>query len=141
VSWSGGTTTTSTTGVYTLSSVTAGSQNITASAPGYLPRTLAASVTSGATTTLNVAIATAGKIAIKVTGSTGAAVAGATITVKGGVVATSVTGTTGSTGIFTTNWIPVGSYTITASQTGHTTQTRTASVTSGVTTNVAITAF
>jgi hypothetical protein len=141
VSWSGGTTTTSSTGVYTLSNVTAGSQKITASAPGYLPRSLTASVTSGVTTTLNLAIATAGKIAVKVTSSTGAAVSGATITVKGGVVATTVIGTTGSTGIFTTNWIPVGSYTITASETGHTTQTKTASVTSGVTTNVSITSF
>jgi hypothetical protein len=141
VSWSGGTTTTSSTGVYTLSKVTAGSQKITASAPGYLPRSLTASVTSGATTTLNLPIATAGKFTVKVTSSTGAAVSGATITLKGGVVATTVVGTTGSTGIFTTNWIPVGPYTITASETGHTTQTKTASVTSGVTTNVSITSF
>ncbi len=141
VSWSGGTTTTSTTGVYTLSTVTAGAQSISATKSGYLPRTLPTTVTSGATSTLNIAIATAGKLTFKVTTSAGALVSGVTLTIKGGSVATTVTGTTSTAGTFTTNWIPVGSYTITASKTGHTSQTKTATVTSGVTGSVAFTAF
>lgn len=141
VSWSGGSTTSSSTGVYTLKNVTAGTVKVTASKTGYLPRTLSVSLASGGTATLNIPIATAGKISVKVTGTTGAAVSGATVTIKGGVVATTVTGTTSSTGIFVTNWIPVGSYTITVAKTGHTTKSKTATVASGATASVSFTSF
>jgi hypothetical protein len=141
VSWSGGSTTSSSTGVYTLTNVTAGTQKITASKTGYLPRTLSVGVTAGATATLNIPIATAGKITVKVLNSTNAAVPSATVTIKGGVVATTVTGSTSTAGTFTTNWIPVGSYTITVAKTGHTTKSKTATVSSGVTTTVTFTAF
>jgi hypothetical protein len=73
--------------------------------------------------------------------STNTAVAGATVTIKGGVIGTTVTGTTNTSGIFTTNWIPVGSYTITVAKTGHTTKSKTATVSAGVTTSVTFTAF
>lgn len=141
VKWSGGSTTTTTTGVYTLSNVTAGTVSVTVSHTGYLARTLNATVNGGATTTLNIPLATSGKISVKVTGTTGAAVAGATVTIKGGVIATAVTGTTSTTGVFTTNFIPIGSYTITVAKTGHTTKSKTATVTSGVTTSVSFTSF
>jgi hypothetical protein len=98
-------------------------------------------VTAGATATLNIPIATAGKITVKVLNSTNAAVPSATVTIKGGVVATTVTGSTSTAGTFTTNWIPVGSYTITVAKTGHTTKSKTATVSSGVTTTVTFTAF
>lgn len=141
VSWSGGSTTTNTSGIYTLTNVSAGTQNITASKSGYLPRTLGVSVTSGATATLNIPIATAGKITAKVVTSTGAVVSGATVTIKGGVIATTVSGLTNTSGLFTTNWIPAGTYTITVSKTGHTTQSKSATVSSGVTTTVTFSAF
>lgn len=141
VSWSGGSTKSSSTGVYTLSNVSTGTIKVTASLTGYLPRTLSASVTSGGTTTLNIPIATAGKISVKVTGTTGAAVSAATVSIKGGVIATTVTGSTSTTGVFTTNWIPVGSYTITVSKTGHTTKSKTATVNAGATTSVSFTSF
>ena len=141
VSWSGGSTTSSSTGVYTLTNVTAGTQKITASKTGYLPRTLSVGITAGATASLNIPIATAGKISVKVLNSTNAAVPSATVTIKGGIIATTVTGTTSTAGTFTTNWIPVGSYTITVAKTGHTTKSKTATVSSGVTTTVTFTAF
>lgn len=141
VSWSGGSTTSSTTGVYTLANVSAGTVSITASKTGYLPRTLNTSVSSGATATLNIPIATAGKISVKVTGTTGAAVSAATVKITGGVVATTVAGSTSTTGVFSTNWIPVGSYTITVSKTGHTTKSTTATVASGATASVSFTSF
>jgi hypothetical protein len=141
VSWSGGSTTTNTSGIYTLSNVTAGTENITASNTGYLPRTLGVSVTSGGTATLDIPIAVAGKITAKVVTSTGAVVSATTITINGGVIATAVIGTTDTSGLFTTNWIPVGTYTVTAAKTGHTTQSKSASVTSGVTTTVTFSSF
>ena len=141
MSWSGGSATTDTSGIYTLSNVPAGTQNITAAKTGYLSRTSAVNVTSGATVTLNFQLATAGKITAKVVTASGAVVSGATVTIKGGTIATTVTGSTNTSGLFTTNWIPVGTYTITVSKTGHTTQSKTATVTSGATTTVTFTGF
>lgn len=141
VNWSGGSTTSNSSGIYTLTNVTAGTVKVTATANGYLPRTLPVSVTSGTTSTLNIPIATAGKISAKVLNSSNVAVSGATVTIKGGVIATSVTGVTGSTGVFITNWIPVGTYSVTVAETGHTTQSKSATVSSGVTTSVTFTSF
>ncbi|HLK07208.1 MAG TPA: carboxypeptidase regulatory-like domain-containing protein [Candidatus Angelobacter sp.] len=141
VSWSGGSTTSNTSGIYTLTNVTAGTQNITAVKTGYLAHTLSVGVTGGATSTLNIPIATGGKISVKVVTSSGAAVSGATVTIKGGSVATTVSGLSSSTGIFTTNWIPVGTYTVTVAKSGFTTQSKTASVSSGATTSLTFTGF
>ncbi|HEY2114054.1 MAG TPA: carboxypeptidase regulatory-like domain-containing protein [Candidatus Angelobacter sp.] len=141
VSWSGGSTTSDTSGIYTLTNVTAGTQNITAVKTGYLSRTLAVGVTGGATSTLNIPIATAGKISVKVVTSSGAAVSGATVTIKGGVISTTVSGSSSSTGLFTTNWIPVGTYTVTVAKSGFTTQSKSTTVSSGATTSLTFTGF
>lgn len=136
VSYSGGSTTTNSSGVYTFSSVTAGTYNFTASANGYLSRAVSVSVTAGATTTSNFQVATAGKIVGTVKNGSGAAIGGATVTVKGGLIATTVSLTTSSTGTYATSWIPVGSYTVTVAKSGFTTQSKSANVTSGATTTV-----
>ncbi|MGZ7057500.1 MAG: carboxypeptidase regulatory-like domain-containing protein, partial [Candidatus Angelobacter sp.] len=141
VSWSGGSTTSNSSGIYTLTNVPAGTQNITAVTTGYLSRTLAATVTGGATSTLNIPIATAGKITVKVVAPSGAVVSGATVTIKGGSIATTVTASTSTTGLFTTNWIPVGTYTVSIAKTGHTTQTKTTTVSSGATVSLTFTGF
>ncbi|MGZ4860821.1 MAG: carboxypeptidase regulatory-like domain-containing protein [Candidatus Angelobacter sp.] len=141
VTWSGGSTTSNASGIYTLPNVPAGTQNITAVTTGYLSRTLAATVTGGATSTLNIPIATAGKITVKVIAPSGAVVSGATVTIKGGSIATTVTASTSTTGLFTTNWIPVGTYTVSIAKTGHTTQTKTTTVSSGATVSLTFTGF
>ncbi len=141
VSWSGGSTTSNASGIYTLTNVAAGSRNITATKTGYLARTSVANVTGGATSTLNFQLATAGKITVKVVAAGGAVVSGVTVTIKGGVIATTVAGTTATSGLLTTNWIPIGTYTVTVAKTGHTTQSKSATVTSGVTTSLTFTGF
>jgi hypothetical protein len=141
VSWSGGSTTSNASGIYTLTNVAAGSRSITAAKTGYLTRTSAATVTAGVTSTLNFQLATAGKISVKVTAASGAVVSGVTVTIKGGVIATTVTGATATTGLLTTTWIPIGTYTVTVAKTGHTTQSKSATVTSGVTTALTFTSF
>ncbi|HEX4605991.1 MAG TPA: carboxypeptidase regulatory-like domain-containing protein [Candidatus Angelobacter sp.] len=141
VIWSGGTATSDASGIYTLANVTGGNQNITASKSGYLSRTITAAVSPGTTSTLNFPLATSGKISVKVVTSGGAVVSGATVTIKGGVIATTVSGLSGSTGFFTTNWIPVGTYTVTVAKSGFATQTKTTTVSSGVTTSLTFTGF
>ena len=141
VTWSGGTATTNASGIYTLSNVTAGSQSITANKTGFLARSGTVNVTAGATATLNLQLATAGKITVKVVSPSGAVVSGASVTIKGGIIANTVTGATSTAGTFTTAFIPVGSYTVTVSKTGHTTQTKTVTVASGATSTVTFTGF
>jgi uncharacterized membrane protein YeaQ/YmgE (transglycosylase-associated protein family) len=81
-------------------------------------------------------IATAGVIAGKVTNSSGGAISGVSVRIVGGVVSTTITKTTDVYGKFSSSWIPVGTYTLTFSKTGLTTQSKSASVTAGATTTV-----
>jgi hypothetical protein len=141
VSWSGGSTTSNASGIYTLTNVTAGTQNITAVKTGYLANTLAVNVVGGGTSTLNIPVATGGKITVKVVSPTGAVVSGAIVTIKGGSIATTVSGSTSTAGVFTTNWIPVGTYTVSVSKTGHAAQTKTITVASGATASLTFTGF
>jgi hypothetical protein len=109
---------------------------VTASHTGFFSSTQTATVTGGATTTLNFKLATGGKLAGTVKNSSGAAISGATVKISGGSIATSVSLTTSSTGAYSTNFIPVGTYTITVSATGFTSQSKTATVNTGQTTTV-----
>lgn len=141
VSWSGGSATANSSGIYTLSNVTAGSQTITATATGYLARSSTVNVAGGNTVTNNFQLSTAGKLTIKVTAANGTVVSGATVTIKGGVIATTVTGSTSTSGLFTSPWIAIGSYTVTVSKSGHTTQSKSTTVVTGATTTVNFTGF
>ena len=132
----GATATTDSSGNYKLSNVPTGTQKITVTRSGYLARTVSVTVNSGATTTANVAIATAGKIAATVKTSGGAAISGATVKISGGKIATTVTTTTSSTGTYSSPWIAVGSYTVTVSKSGLTTQSKTTTVNTGATSTV-----
>jgi hypothetical protein len=136
VKYSGGSTTTNTSGIYTLSSVPVGTYTFTASANGYLSRSSSASVSSGATTTLNFALATAGKIGGKVTTSSGAALSSVAVKITGGVIPTTIYLTTNSYGQYLSNWIPVGNYTVTVSKSGYTSQSKSTAVSAGVTSTV-----
>jgi photosystem II stability/assembly factor-like uncharacterized protein len=136
VSFSGGTTTTNASGFYQFTNVAVGTYSVTAAHSGFFSSTQSAPVAAGSTTTLNFKLATGGKLAGTVTNSSGAGVSGATVSISGGSVPTSVTLTTSSTGAYATNFIPVGSYTITVSATGFATQSKTATVNTGQTTTV-----
>jgi hypothetical protein len=136
VSGSLGTQTTGTSGTYSFTNVAPGTYTLTASMSGYLTRSFTTTVTSGQAVTLNMPIATAGKIAGHITNTAGTALSGVSVKIVGGVVATNITKTTDSSGNFNSSWIPVGSYTVTLSKTGVTSQTKSASVTAGATTTV-----
>lgn len=136
VKWNSMAVSTNSSGVYTLSNVTSGSQTLTASATGYLPRAGTVNVVGGGTATLNIQLSTAGIISAKAVNGSGVADPGATVTIQGGQIPTTVTGTTNASGVYSSNWIPIGTYTVTISESGHTTQSRTVTVTSGKTTAV-----
>lgn len=136
VKWGSMAVSTNTSGVYTISNVTSGTQTLTASATGYLARNGTVNVVGGGTATLNIQLSTAGMVSVKALNSAGAADPGATVTIQGGQISTTVTGTTNASGVFSSNWIPIGAYTVTISESGHTTQSQNATVTSGKTTAV-----
>ncbi|MBV8208060.1 MAG: carboxypeptidase regulatory-like domain-containing protein [Acidobacteria bacterium] len=139
VKWNSTAVSTNSSGVYTISNVSAGSETLTGSANGYLARTGTVTVSGGATATLNLQLATAGIIKVTAVSSSGAADSGATVTIAGGVISTTVTGKTNSSGVYNSNWIPVGSYTVTISKTGHTTQSKTVSISAGQTAAIGFT--
>jgi hypothetical protein len=71
-----------------------------------------------------------------VTNSSGAVIANASVTITGGSISTTVKTTTNSSGVYNSNWVPVGSYTVTVAATGFTTQSQTATITTGNTTTL-----
>jgi large repetitive protein len=58
------------------------------------------------------------------------------VKISGGVISTTVYLTTDSSGQYLSNWIPVGSYTVTVSKTGYSTQSKSTTVSAGVTSTV-----
>jgi hypothetical protein len=123
VSYSGGSTTTDATGRYTFTGVSSGTYSVTATASGYKARTYSGvTVTAGVTNTQDIQLTTTGRVTGTVTAG-GAAVSGATVTLQGGNLSTTDTVTSDSTGHYTSNWDPIGTYTVTCSAPGHNTQT------------------
>lgn len=133
VSYSGGSAATDSTGHYTFTNVTAGTYNVTATHSGYFVETKSVTISAGTTSTLNFALATGGKVGGTVTNSSGAVIAGASVTITGGSITTTVNTTTNSSGVYNSNWVPVGTYTVTVSATGFTQQSQTVNVPTGTT--------
>jgi hypothetical protein len=136
VTYSGGSGVANSTGQYSIANVVPGTYNFTASQGGYLPRTNSVTVASGATTSSNFQLSTAGKIAGTTTTTAGAAISGVTVNISGGAIPTTVVLTTDATGHYLTNWIPRGNYSVAVSKTGLTSQSKPAAVSSGITTTV-----
>jgi large repetitive protein len=140
VTLGGSSTTADSSGIYRFSNVAAGTYTVTAVASGYFSVSKSVTATSGATSTLNFQLATGGIITGTVTTSSGALLPGATVSLSGGSITTTVTRTTNSSGYYTSNWVPVGTYTVTVSDPGYTTQSKAATANTGATTtlNVAL---
>jgi cytoskeletal protein CcmA (bactofilin family) len=121
VSWSGGSATSDGTGAYSLTGVTPGTVTITARATGYLVRSYAVTVTGGSTATQDIQLSTSGKIVGTVSGN-GAALGGASVRIQGGQIATDQTARTDAAGHYDQGWVPIGSYTVTCSAAGFSSQ-------------------
>jgi acid phosphatase len=135
VSYSGGTTTTNTTGNYVFSAIPAGTYAFTATKTGWGKSTQNASIVADGSSSLNFQLATSGQIRGTVTNSSGSPIAGATITLTGGVISTSKSLTTSSTGAYSSGWIPVGNYTVKA-QSGSLSKTQNVTLGTGQTLTV-----
>jgi hypothetical protein len=71
-----------------------------------------------------------------VTDSAGAAIVNATVLFTGGQLRQNVNVQTDSNGVYDSNWISVGNYSITISASGHSSQSVPAAVNTGLTTTV-----
>jgi hypothetical protein len=130
-----GSTTSDANGYYTFNSVPAGTYTVTAEKTGWISASTTVTVAATAVTA-NIRMATGGKISGKVVNRSGTAVSGATIKMTGGIVSTTLTVTTNSSGVYTSPWIAIGNYTVQASKSGYSTQTKTATINTGITTTV-----
>lgn len=131
-------TTTDSSGNYTLRSLPAATYTLTASSPGWLPATATVIVTGGSTFTENFRLSTSGVLEGRVINSSGAGIVGAKVTFTGGVFNTTRSVTTDASGNYNAGWIPVGSYVVSAVVSG-VTHTSTISISAGAVSNVTFT--
>lgn len=133
----GATTTTNPNGYYTISGLAAGTYTVTAAKTGYIAGSVAGvSVAAGATTTQYLNVYTTA-LTGRVTTSTGAGIAGVTVTLN-----TGVTVTTGTTGYFFIFNKPAATYTVTFSKAGYISKTHSGvAVAVGVTSTVNTTLY
>ena len=127
------------TGRFGFNQVSPGAYVLTASASGYLPRSYNVTV-NGSTTTQNVALSTAGVLQGKVSSAAGTGIASATVSISGGVLSSTYSATTNSTGAFSLGWVPFGTYAVTVSAAGYGSASSSVTVNTGQTTtlNVAL---
>lgn len=135
VSYAGGSVVANGMGQFTFSNLAAGTYSMTATANGYLSRTFTVNIVGGTNPAANFQLSTAGTLGGTVT-SGGLPLAGATVTITGGMLPTTAQVLTGSTGTYYSNWIPIGSYTVSVSKSGYTTQTVNSNVNVGVRTTL-----
>ena len=137
VSGGGVTTTTDSLGLYKLTLPATNGVKISVKASGLLGQSGTFDVPAGFSTQGEFFLAPGGQLNGKVLDSAGAAISGATVTLKGGYAFTTKTLTTDSTGAFKSGWISTGSYTVTGTA-NSTTATASATVITGVTTNTTL---
>ena len=111
-------TTTDANGNYTLSNLPAGSQQLSATASGFLKTSQTVNITPGGTTTANfVLITQTGTVSGRITNaSTGAGLPGVNVSYSGGSALSNANGD------YTLNAVPPGKYTVTATLTGWVTE-------------------
>jgi hypothetical protein len=122
---------TDTTGAFSFANVPAATYTISAARSGWQANSTTISVVDGSTTSVTIKVATTGRISGSAKTSTGALVSGATVTFSGGVIANTTYVLTNSTGVYTSTWIPVGTYNVTVTKSGLTTRSGSATVTTG----------
>ncbi len=125
-------------GYYSFKDLPAGAYVLTASAAGFLSRSFKVSVVAGTTTTQNVQLAVAGVLQGTVTNTSGTAIGGALVTISGGVMSSTFSATTNSSGGYNFGWIPVGNYAVTVTASGYTSSTVTTTINTGQTTTLTV---
>ncbi|HLI52306.1 MAG TPA: carboxypeptidase regulatory-like domain-containing protein [Thermomicrobiaceae bacterium] len=134
VTWGTSTTTTNGSGVYTLSNLTPGTNNLTVSATNYAPATAnSITVTAGNTTPESVSLTpNPGTVNVTVTDSSSNPITNATVTLG------SATPSSTSGDVYTFTGVQEGSYTLTVSASGYQTATPAVNVGPGATVNTTV---
>lgn len=139
VATSTGTAVTDVNGNFSFSAPARNSSSISATRTGWLSDARMATATLNSTaepSPTKIFVSTAGRISGTVTDSAGAPVANATVTFTGGKLRLTSTVHTGSSGAYYSNWISVGSYVISISANGFSSQQLQTTVNTGATTTL-----
>src|SRR5262249_2193369 len=139
ISYAGASTTADTNGNFTLKvpvSRKYSNATLTAQRAGWGKVQPTVTAQAGATSNVMVFMSTSGRIAGRITSSSGAGIGGATVNITGGRLATSNTVKADSAGFYASGWIPVGGYTISASAAGFSNKSGSTTVSTGSTSTV-----
>src|SRR6185437_73213 len=123
-------------GNFSFASPARKSSAITATKAGWLSNAQTATATIDVVaepSPTKIFVATAGRIHGTVTDSAGAPLSNASVVLMGGQLRQNKTVLTDSNGVYDSNWIGVGSYSVTVTATGHTAQSLQATVNTGLT--------
>jgi Carboxypeptidase regulatory-like domain/Calcineurin-like phosphoesterase len=136
VSYGGASTTTDANGNFTLNvpvSRKYSSATLIAQRAGWGKVQPTVTAQAGATSNVMIFMSTSGRVVGRVTNSSGAGIAGVTVTLTGGKLSTSKTVTSDSGGFYASGWIPVGSYKINVSASGFASSSSSTTVSTGLT--------
>jgi hypothetical protein len=142
VAYSGGSAVTDANGNFSIPANARKSLAITAGKSGWLSDARTGTSTLNAVaepSPTKIFVSTAGRISGKVLSTGGVPVIGASVTITGGKLRLSKTITTDGTGSYTSSWISIGPYTVTASAPGFSTASAAATVNTGLTTTLNLT--
>jgi hypothetical protein len=142
VAYSGGSAVTDANGNFSIPANARKSLTISAGKTGWLSDARTGTSTLNAVaepSPTKIFISTAGQISGHVMNSSGAPVAGATLTFTGGKLRLSKTATADGSGAFNSNWISIGSYTVTVSAPSFAGVSTTATVNTGLVTPLNVT--
>jgi hypothetical protein len=134
--------TTSSTGAYSFSLNASTSYSVAASKSGWVSQSQTVNAWVGYPADLEFFLTPQrGYITGYVKNASGVAVSGVSVNFMGGAVSFNRTVKTNSSGYYTSGLISIGGYTVTATLSGHTTQSKTATVTNNATTSLSFSSF
>jgi hypothetical protein len=139
VSHSAASTTSDSSGLFTLPASAPNSYTLTARRTGYLEGKQTVAVHDGTSSTAELFLATAGKVSGYVRETSGAAVPGTTVTLTGGVIENTKSLTTDASGFYASSWIAVGDYKVKAAAPGFVDALSAVRIDSGITSTLNIT--
>ncbi|MFL6299636.1 MAG: carboxypeptidase regulatory-like domain-containing protein [Terriglobales bacterium] len=135
----GQTVTTNANGAFTLPAAATQSYSLGVARQGWISESKSATATPVDPSPAKIFTATGGRVGGWIRTTAGVPISGATVTFSGGALRITKSVKDNSLGNYSSNWIPVGKYSMTISASGHVTQKTSVTLTTGITSTLNIT--